>query len=299
MILSVKYEINLILIVLISLFGSAVAQAQMSQQERVQQILAEAQGQTNSLRTTEPDPRVAQIIAEHRAQIKFFEHFMEMQPARCDLAEMKKDRFQNWLAGQGLPHDKLPLKTGVLDVEKVTLVSPLGVRVFTDSGVSLVGWTEFPDDLPSRLGWSQEVNRRYKATRDGNDFVARVHNTAAKEKAVKQANAASADADSRGPLTDPFAEPFKRPFPTDVMAEINLNARLKWPANFDMQLYELNNQTESLSTFNLWRKEGVPGVPVKTSSRILRAAWEKWGCNFNMVVYEVEKQVKAYRGLTE
>lgn len=286
-------------IVLISLLGSVVAPAQVSQEERVRQILAEAQGQTNSLRTTEQDERVRQILAEGSTPLRFFDHFMEMQPARCDLAEMKKDRFQNWLAGQGLPPDTLPLKVGVLDVEKVTLVSPLGVRVFTDSGVSLVEWTEFPDDLPVRLGWSQEVSRRYKAARDGNDYVARVHNTAAKEKAVKEANAASADADSKGALTDLFAEPFKRPFPSDVMAEINLNARLKWPANFDMQLFELKNQTEALGTFNLWRKEGVPGVPVKTSSRIVRAAWEKWGCNFNMVVYEIEKQVKAYRGLTE
>lgn len=251
------------------------------------------------LNAVEPDPRVAQVIAEHRAQMKFFERFMEMQPARCDLAEMKKDSFKNWLAGQGLPQDKVLLKTGVLDVERVTLVSPIGVRMFTDSGVILVEWTEFPDDLPMRLGWSQEVNRRYKATKDNNDFAARVHHNAAKEKAVQETNAASAVTDTKMSFSDPFAEPFKRPFPSDVMAEINLNARLKWPTNFDMQLFELTNQTESLSTFNLWRKEGVPGVPVKTSSRILRAAWEKWGCDFNMVVYEVEKQVKAYRGLTE
>lgn len=247
----------------------------------------------------EPDPRVAQILAEHQAQMKFFEHFMEMQPARCDLAEMKKDKFQNWLAGQGLPHDKLPLKSGVLDVEKVTLVSPLGVRVFTDSGVVLIEWTEFTDDLTRRMGWSEEVGRRYKAARDGNDSVARVQSAAAKERVAREVNAASVGSSTQKLFTEPFLESVERPFPSDVMAEINVNARKKWPADYDMQLYELKNQTGALAKFNLWRKEGLVGVPSKTSSKILKAAWEKWGCDFNMVVYEVEKQVAAYRALTE
>jgi hypothetical protein len=66
-----------------------------------------------------------------------------------------------------------------------------------------------------------------------------------------------------------------------------------------MQLFELKNQAGALAKFNLWRKEGLFGVPSKISSKILKAAWEKWGCDFNMVVYEAEKQVTAYRALTD
>jgi hypothetical protein len=236
-------------------------------------------------------------VCAQSAQQSFFAHFMEMQPARCDLAELKSDAFKIWLIKQSLSITEVKLKQGSVPLSKITLVSPAGIKAMTDNGIEVFSWSVVEGDMASRLGWNERVAERYAAAKKDQEYTNRVFAADARQKAARAAVEASApSAATESMPVDPFAKP-ARPFPADALAEIGVNARLKWPSNYDMQLYEVEKQTKAFATFNLWRKEGIPGLPLNVSSRVLKASWDKWGCNFDMLIYHAKNETEAWRTL--
>jgi|ERR1039458_3858664 hypothetical protein len=79
---------------------------------------------------------------------------------------------------------------------------------------------------------------------------------------------------------------------SDVSRSIKAYAEKKWPAEYDMQKYEIDKQTEAYN----WvvTASSVTGVPQGVFEQIKAGAVNKWPGEYDMQKYEMEKQVKAY-----
>lgn len=75
----------------------------------------------------------------------------------------------------------------------------------------------------------------------------------------------------------------------DIEAEIKAYAKKKWPDDYEMQVYEFNNQMEAYEQIrNLF------SAPDYNES-ILFKALAKWGQDYEMVIYEYDNQLEAYK----
>jgi hypothetical protein len=239
--------------------------------------------------------RVQQILAEEEARQarKLFDHFMVTYPTHCELAELKPDAFKVWLKTQSLNITEVKVRQGIIPLDKILLVSPNGIKAMTDRGIEVVAWDAVTDDIPSRLGWTERVKERYDAQKK---MDIRAGNSAAAQTRVAAAHQAATGSSVSTASSPAFIDMVqtKRPFPADVSAEITKRANLKWPKDYDMQVYEIQNQTQALAKFNVWRRDGIAGLPLSVSEEIMRASWDKWGCQFDMVIYNAENQSAAW-----
>lgn len=257
-------------------------------------------GQTGGIQSM--DARIQQILDDAKAadptQQTFYGRWMAKHPALCAMAEMKKQDLKAWLVAQGMPGDKLPLKAGEISLDKLTMLSPAGAKVFTDSGIKTMGWDELSPDLAARFGWNHRVQERYIQAKAVEDQEARSQQAMQRRQAAQVMPSSEASKPSSVHDFSDMGATTKRPFPLDVEAEIKAEALTRWPNNYDMQLFTIQQQTKALGTFNLWRSQGIPGVPRDVSARILRIAWDKWGTNFDMLIFSAEKEAKAWRELS-
>jgi len=75
----------------------------------------------------------------------------------------------------------------------------------------------------------------------------------------------------------------------DYEVEIKAYARKKWPDDYEMQVYEYNNQMKALNQ--------IRNLPSTTdyNESILLKAMTKWGEDYEMVIYEYNNQLEAYK----
>ncbi len=78
----------------------------------------------------------------------------------------------------------------------------------------------------------------------------------------------------------------------EVSASIRSEAERKWPGDYDMQLYEINKQTEAYNW--VYAANGATGVPSDIFFQIKSDAAGKWPRDYDMQKYEITKQVNAY-----
>ncbi len=78
----------------------------------------------------------------------------------------------------------------------------------------------------------------------------------------------------------------------NVAETIRAKAQKEWPGDYDMQVYEINKQTEAYNW--LIKAVGAEGVPTETFYQIKAKAASEWPNDYDMQKYEIEKQVNAY-----
>lgn len=110
-----------------------------------------------------------------------------------------------------------------------------------------------------------------------------------------------ADCDSGGQISERAAEAIAN-FEAVVEAQAVLRARCsaKWPGNFQMQEYCIEQQQDGARKVSAWTKD--PSVADSAELRaVVVACSEKWtdahGRNWPMIDYCIEQQVSAYRRL--
>jgi hypothetical protein len=79
---------------------------------------------------------------------------------------------------------------------------------------------------------------------------------------------------------------------SDVLRAIRAKAEGQWPADYEMQKYEVDKQTEAYNW--VFTTTSVTGVPQGVFDQIKTGAVNEWPDDYEMQKYEIEKQVKAY-----
>lgn len=79
----------------------------------------------------------------------------------------------------------------------------------------------------------------------------------------------------------------------DFKAEIKEYAKKKWPDDYEMQLYEYNNQMEAFKQIT-----NLPSTPDYNEDILLKAV-AKWGEDYTMVIYEYNNQLEAYKKMNQ
>ncbi len=72
-------------------------------------------------------------------------------------------------------------------------------------------------------------------------------------------------------------------------AEIKAYAKKKWPDDYEMQVYEYDNQMKALN--QIMRLSSNADY----NKSILLKAMAKWGENYEMVIYEYNNQLESYK----
>jgi len=116
--------------------------------------------------------------------------------------------------------------------------------------------------------------------------AARGHKKAKEFIAAAGARAASSEAAISRP--SPQSE-------SDALAGIKQRAIERWPKDYEMQEYEIRNQTEAYRSAKT--KTSATGVPSEVFQEIKQKAIEKWPKDYEMQEYEIRNQTEAYRKL--
>ena len=79
--------------------------------------------------------------------------------------------------------------------------------------------------------------------------------------------------------------------PSNIQQQIKRDANNKWPRNYEMQKYMIDNQTEAYYEVRYYKNYKVPDKVLKG---IISRAKGKWSGNYEMQAYEINNQVEAY-----
>ena len=79
--------------------------------------------------------------------------------------------------------------------------------------------------------------------------------------------------------------------PKNIQQQIKHAAKIKWPGDFEMQKYMIDNQTEAYYEVRYYKNRKVPPKVLKG---IMSRARAKWPGDYEMQIYMVKNQVKAY-----
>jgi hypothetical protein len=88
---------------------------------------------------------------------------------------------------------------------------------------------------------------------------------------------------------EPAVPNWQMPTRNQALAIARKNAEAKWPNNYSMMEYELNNQMEAFDKLAQYQKQSWKPL-MKT---MINSAAKKWPQNYNMMVYEIENQIDA------
>ena len=77
-----------------------------------------------------------------------------------------------------------------------------------------------------------------------------------------------------------------------IRAEIKSAAERKWPDDYDMQAYEIKNQTESFEKFQTLEKPA--SMSTSTFQLIKDRAARKWPKDYDMQLYELKNQIEGW-----
>ncbi|PLR79851.1 hypothetical protein CVD25_09625 [Bacillus canaveralius] len=99
---------------------------------------------------------------------------------------------------------------------------------------------------------------------------------------------APAPAPAATPATTAFENPIAQLDPAVVASEINKKAEADWVDDYEMQDYQVENQTAAYNEL----KAMVIDTDVKQTQ--IERAMQDWGMDFEMVQYQYENQMEAY-----
>ena len=82
--------------------------------------------------------------------------------------------------------------------------------------------------------------------------------------------------------------------PATVLNSIKEAATRKWPTDYEMQAYEIKNQT---AAYKALQQLSSGNIPANVFQQIKTAAVDEWPGDYEMQVYEINNQLKAYKDL--
>jgi len=82
--------------------------------------------------------------------------------------------------------------------------------------------------------------------------------------------------------------------PATVLNGIKEAATRKWPTDYEMQAYEIKNQT---AAYKALQQLSSGNIPANIFQQIKTAAVDEWPGDYEMQVYEINNQLKAYKDL--
>jgi hypothetical protein len=150
----------------------------------------------------------------------------------------------------------------------------------TDAGgMGMLPLVSLPEDLQKKFGYDAQAAQAADDAEQAKKVRQQQIVQQQQEIAVQQANA---KAQSQAAVSD-------------VSSSIRAYAEKKWPADYEMQKYEIDKQTEAYN----WvvTATSATGVPQGVFDQIKSDAVNKWSDEYDMQQYEIEKQVKAYTDL--
>ncbi|MGC4017732.1 MAG: hypothetical protein QM755_24920 [Luteolibacter sp.] len=80
--------------------------------------------------------------------------------------------------------------------------------------------------------------------------------------------------------------------PTTAAREAKAAAVQKWPNDYQMAEYEINQQAEAYNEL-----VGINKTANKITKDILARAYESWGTDYSMMLYETKSQLESYQNL--
>lgn len=82
--------------------------------------------------------------------------------------------------------------------------------------------------------------------------------------------------------------------PADVLAQLKADVAKKYPGDFSVQKYSLDNQ---IKAYNFLQTYAPGGVPADVLAKIKAMAESKYPTDFSTQKYSIENQVKSYLSL--
>lgn len=207
-------------------------------------------------------------------------------------AEMKKDQILVFLKSRGLD-PWIPLADGgKIDAAKITLLSPSGLKLMTDSGFEVVSWNLVDVQFRSQMGWTMELQLKYEGNKRHEASKANATAYRAKLAEMKKLNTGPVV-----PVVQNQRNALLATLPVDVSAVIRSEASRIWPDDYSMQAYTIKKQHASYDKLLVWIAAGDPRVPRVVFDGIVRKAISEWPKDFDMIIYSVEREIKSWHSL--
>ncbi|MEX2581455.1 MAG: hypothetical protein WD342_20535 [Verrucomicrobiales bacterium] len=149
-----------------------------------------------------------------------------------------------------------------------------------EGGVARVLLEDLDDEWRERFGYSPEEAAR---AMEEDAATQRTVVQAARERAAENLRMLREKTATAEPV------PAAGQIPAEVAAKIKSAAIEKWPDEYNMQEYTIENQTTAYLSLARMRVAG--DVPAE----IIQAAVRKWKDDYSMVVYEIENQLESKR----
>lgn len=82
--------------------------------------------------------------------------------------------------------------------------------------------------------------------------------------------------------------------PGNINNQIKADAKLEWPNDYQMQAYEIKNQSNAYTSLDKLFRKGYKGVPFNIVRDILKRSKKKWDRDYQMQLYETNNQIESY-----
>jgi hypothetical protein len=150
----------------------------------------------------------------------------------------------------------------------------------TDGGMGMMSLATLPQNLLDQISYDPEAaakadaDEAAKKERDRQNLIAQQQQMANDQTALANATQAAASNTQ------------------SVSSGIRDYAEKKWPTDYEMQEYEIKQQTEAYN----WLAENpsYSGVAQDVYNQIKSDAATKWGVQYDMQEYEIKQQAEAY-----
>ncbi|KGR76856.1 copper amine oxidase N-terminal domain-containing protein [Ureibacillus sinduriensis] len=156
------------------------------------------------------------------------------------------------------------LKIGSKQTKVNGVVNYISVPAKVKNGSTLVPLRFISESLGATVDWNQKA-KSIKITQGGSNSNSGSGSTVGYISSIKSLN------------------------PTEVEKKIKTNATNKWPSDYTMQAYVIENHTEAY--------EELVNLSITSDDQynILEQAFKKWNYEFEMVQYTYENQLEAYK----
>jgi len=207
--------------------------------------------------------------------------------------------------------------------ERVTMLSPAGLRYLADSGTGFVPFSKLPNRIKVITGWTESVEKLYTVLKKEEGRIGNAAALEAYKDGIKKENELSArsaaDAEKtsipRMPATVSIGSARKVPTPYssgalarngrfgsgadlamsyEQSSSLRKRAAEKYPDNYSMQEYEIKQQTKAFPKLQKLEANGYAGVPGDVFDRIVTKAKAKWDEDYDMRLYTIIEECDAY-----
>lgn len=113
-----------------------------------------------------PEEMPAVTIPDAPKKERFFDEFADSSKPRCSMAELPRTQIPGFLKAANFPNG-VPLRSGAakLDASQITQISPLGIKIMTDTGIDLIAWEAVAPEFVDAIGWTNSLKDAYRRAR--------------------------------------------------------------------------------------------------------------------------------------